>query len=383
MNATTIENTWTPITEDDVTRIVSIPDVALRNLWITQTYADLAHRLVTLLRTDQTWCSFAIWASNTAGVSIRCHELPHVVQELVDGAGEHADAVARQASDHHRLIGWLAKPMQRTHVDRLVQTALAQVSTHIAHGNTLVYSELAPLFIRFLDHVDVHGAPEQAAIDPLLDRIGVPYFADGPLVRTAFRHYAGALGLEDPRQRAQFVLTANVAAVLHEQQRLQGDIAASLDAGLIDVGDELDHLVHWVVPGPIRRRIAAAAQRRAEASIERLWEHVATRVLMTLMVPEQTLHLGVDVPPPAGQPLFPAVLAELDYTQLIGLMDAWDPTHGTGHGSGARDWADLHQRMGYIVNLFRSRQQRLVLTTPPFTAAQLATMTRGAVPGDL
>jgi hypothetical protein len=48
-----------------------------------------------------------------------------------------------------------------------------------------------------------------------------------------------------------------------------------------------------------------------------------------------------------------------------------------------RDWADLHQRMTYIVNLFRSSQQHLSLTVPPFSTAQLAWMVRGEVPPTL
>ena len=67
---------WLPLTEQAVASIAAIDDGALRNLWITQSYADLARRLLDVLDTDQTWCTFAIWASNTAGLSIRGEELP-------------------------------------------------------------------------------------------------------------------------------------------------------------------------------------------------------------------------------------------------------------------------------------------------------------------
>ncbi|MEM9041216.1 MAG: hypothetical protein AAGD33_15065, partial [Actinomycetota bacterium] len=113
---------------------------------------------------------------------------------------------------------------------------------------------------------------------------------------------------------------------------------------------------------------------RIEVHVEALWEHVVTRLLMTMQTPAETLHLGVDVPAPSGAPLFPRPLRRLDHPPLVDLMAQWDPTGGTGQGSGARDWARLRDRMGYIVNLFRSRQQVMALTARPFDADELAGM---------
>lgn len=366
-----------------VAEIAAMRDPVLRNLWITQTYAELADRLLGALHTDQTWCTFAVWASDTAGVSIRSQELPHGVTELLDGAGHHVDAIVERSGDHHPLVGWLAAPLRHAHVEALVHRALGQVSYHIAHGNALVYAELAPLFVRLVDRLDADGPPPADRVDALLGDIGVPTLADEPLVHTAFRSYAAAAGTADPAERAQFVLTANVAAVLHEQQRLQDDIAASLDAGLVDVAGEIDGLFHRLLPAPLRKILVARTVARVADHVEALWEHVATRLLMTMQTPTETLHLGVDVPAPLGAPLFPELLERLDHPPLVDLMMQWDRTRGTGRGSGARDWSRLHDRMGYIVNLFRSRQQMLELTTPPFDADQLAAMAGGRVPADV
>ena len=117
--------------------------------------------------------------------------------------------------------------------------------------------------------------------------------------------------------------------------------------------------------------------------LERLWDDIATTLLMTLDVPGETLHLGRDVPAPRGAPLFPADLTWPTLPVLVDLLREWDPTHGSGRGSGAHDWADLRQRMGYIVTLFRSRQQCLALTVPPFTPDQVAAMVDGEVPASL
>ena len=357
-----------------VAESVAMTDPALRNLWITQTYAELAERLREWMGADQTWCSFAIWASNTAGVSIRGEELPHVITEVLDEVGHHVDAIVDRGGDHHPLIRWLAGPLRHSHVIAAVRRALADVSEHIAHGNVLVYAELAPLFVRLIDHLDAVGPPAAGDIDALLADIGMPSRAEEPMLDPAFRSYAAAAGESDPAVRAQLVLTANIAAVLHEQRCLHDDIVASLDAGLLDVAGEVGRLFHRVLPRGVQKVLTCRVVERIEFHVEALWEHVVTRLLMTLQPPVETLHLGVDVPAPAGAPLFPQPLRRRDHPPLVDLMAQWDPTGGTGRGSGARDWARLRDRMGYIVNLFRSRQQVLALTARPFEADELAEM---------
>lgn len=371
-----------PLTEEAVQRTLGIADPAVRNLWITQSYADLAHRLVEVIGTDQTWCSFAIWASNTAGASIRGEELPHVIAAALPGVEDHLDAALGIVDEHTsvlRRLG-LARAIDRSHVEHLVADAIAQVSGYIANGNTLVFGELAPLFVRFVTSVERAGPPAADEVEHWLDRLTIPREDEAPLVRTAFRHYATAAGCDDPIIRAQHVLAANVAAVLHEQQRLQDDIVAALDAGLIDLGAAAARMIHRVVPARTRARIAHRVRVRAADHVERLWQHIATRLLMTLTLPDGVLDLARDVPPLADGEPFPPALRELRLPEVRTLVEQWDATGGTGRGAGAHDWADLHQRMTYIVNLFRSRQQHLSLTVSPFNTAQLAWMVRGEVP---
>ncbi len=371
-----------PLTEDGVQQIIAIDDAAVRNLWITQSYADLAHRLLNVLQTDQTWCTFAIWASNTAGLSIRGEELPGLVGELLLGADPHVDAIVRETNARTTLLRRLGVlgELQRSHLEHLVAQAVAQVSAFIAHGNTLVYGELAPLFVRFVESIDSDGEPPLAEVDATLDRLAIPTSEQAPHLRLAFQQYALAVGATDAVTRAQHVLNANIAAVLHEQERLQNDIESALNAGLIDVGEDLCGVLHGRVANAMLRPVVAEVRTHIAPHIELLWQHVATRLLMTLSVPHETLHLERDVPPvPGGGPLFPTDLQTLDYQPLCALMNEWDRTGGTGRWSGASDWADLRQPMGYIVNLFRSRQQDLGLTVAPFTADQLMWMAVGDV----
>ena len=311
----------------------------------------------------------------------RGEELPRYVTRLIAGDSPHADEIVGAANRFglHRLIG---ARFEHHHLHGLVEEAIEQVSEHIAHGNTLVYDELAPLFVGFVEHVERHGAPTADGIDELLASARIPDPADAPLVHVAFRHYA--LASTGVAEAAQHVLAANIAAVLHEQQRLQHDIAAALDAGLFDVADAIADLGRTWLPAPLRRLLGRIASVGVSAHVERLWADIATQLLMTLDVPGETLHLGRDVPPRSGDGgLFPPDLRDLTLPHLCMLMETWDTTRGTGIGSGAHDWADLRERMSYIVNLFRSRQQTLDLTSPPFGDDQLAAMSRGELPADL
>ncbi len=372
-----------PLTESAVQAIAGLSDPGVRNLWITQSYADLAHRLLAVLKTDQTWCSFAIWASNTAGVSIRGEELPKFVEELLLGSDDACDHIVNETNRCAaalRHMG-LVELFDRPHLAGLVARAVQQVSGFIANGNNLVYRELAPLFIRFIDMLQSFGAPSTDKVDASLDAIGIPSAKLSPNVRMAFREYSLAAGTTDARMRAQHVLAGNVAAVLHEQQRLQSDIESALDAGLIDFGDDIAGVVRSHVADALLDPVLRHLRNHLSDSLERLWQQIATKLLMTMKVPGQTLHLGKDLPLfPSAETLFPGVLQELTQPTVRALMIAWDPTHGTGVGSAAHDWANLHQRMGYIVNLFRSRQQELTLTTPPFSRADLAWMEQDEMP---
>ncbi len=63
-----------------------------------------------------------------------------------------------------------------------------------------------------------------------------------------------------------------------------------------------------------------------------------------------------------------ATLVDPDPATIIGRFDR---SRGPLLGSGARDWAVLEDRMNYIVNLFRSRQQDATLLQRPESATDL------------
>jgi hypothetical protein len=376
-----------PLDAAGVQAVVEIPDPILRNLWITQSYFDLGTRLQRAAGgADLTWCGFAVWASDTAGQSIRGDELPSAVRDALEQSPEHhrdVDAVNQRLRPLRAVK--LADVLDGDDLVAAVREALADVSEHIAHGNTLVYAELAPLFVAFVERCET-GDPSTITADELralLDAAGGgPTAAD---VAAAFEWWRTAIVATDESTRAFAVLAANVLAVSHEQKRLQGDIAAALDAGLVTADRIVDKLLPPWVPGVIDRLVAAVVGEPLQRIARRMFRELTTELLMTLHVPGAVLRLHEDVPRlPDGQ-RWPALLAELadspeEVAMAVAVYREWDRTGGTGEHDGAHDWAVLHQRMSYIVNLFRGRQRDPSLTAHPFTDDQLTAMRRGEVP---
>jgi hypothetical protein len=370
-----------PIGAADVARIVAIADPILRNLWITQTYADFSSRLRTMVAaTDETWCGFAVWASATAGQSIRREEVPAIIARLL--GADHHQACLDEVNERYRHLRRvrIVPEVAEHHVVAAFAGPIDAVADHIAHGNTLVYAELAPLFVSFLELLEA-GQPAEVtpdAVDAALDQLATsPIDAD---VRSAFHRYFVAVTDADPARRAWSILAGNVLAVAHEQHRLQADIGAAVDAGFVSAEDVVGRLVPRWVPDLIVKLLTKPVRRPIEILVRRLWEEAATELLMTLRVPGAALRLSRTLPPlPDGQ-MFPGDLAELGDGDDAAPYREWDRTSGTGHHDEAHDWVALRQRMSYIVNLFRSRQQDSTLAAAPFAAAQVEAMRRGTVP---
>lgn len=132
--------------------------------------------------------------------------------------------------------------------------------------------------------------------------------------------------------------------------------------------------------------------------------NAATELFMTLALPRETLRLGLDLPAPPGDALWPDDLVRLEHPRLVSLtaefgayetrernlqvgdrVEAWLRTRvelgrQTAQGSGAADWARLSDRMRYIFEYFRSRQRDASLLTLPFSAEQAEAIVAGRVP---
>ncbi|MGD0747042.1 MAG: hypothetical protein ABSB68_04465 [Acidimicrobiales bacterium] len=360
-----------------VQEIAEMSDPVLRNLLITQRYHEFALQLRDAgAGEDATWCAFAVWASKTAGASIRGEVLPAKAKQLMTENGPAQEVLHRF---NHGVTGWAWKHLTHDHIGQVVDDVTADVSKQIAEGNVLVFAELAPLFTALIDACRSSPRTSQelaAAFAPSLAPLTSD--PDGVAVVAAFEAYERALF--DPSARPALMLRANTLAVAHEQRRLQPAIAAALDAAISDTlrkvieQDVVKHL-----PTAEVRHVLGALTGDVCAVLDEAWDTALTEAIMQLVTPSETLDLRRDVPPLSGG-MFPPELRDLAGTEAESAVAQWDRTHGKGIPSGAHDWARLEDRMNFIVNLFRSRQRDPNLFNPPFTDGQLAALAQGRLP---
>jgi hypothetical protein len=365
-----------PWMDDTVGEIAGMADPVLRNLCITQRY----HEFAVALRdagcdTDATWCAFAVWASKTAGATIRGEVLPGQAKALLDD-GSTQDAL-RQAN--HGLGGWAMQKLTLHHLGRVIEDVTGDVSSQIATGNALVFSELAPIFTALVQGLGSEPVTQEAlaaSMAPALSALGTD--ADVATVAAAFDGYGRAPFAGGGR--AALILDANILAVAHEQRRLQPAISGALNAAISDTLKKLiETEVVRHVPGKDARHTLDELTNGLCSVLDQAWDVALTESIMRLVTPRQTLDLRQDIPPlPEG--LFPPGLCALSGTPAEASYAQWDKTAGTGNPAGAHDWAELDERMNFIVNLFRSRQQDPTLFEPPFSPAQLAVLQQGQLP---
>src|SRR5258705_3501994 len=80
----------------EVGQIAALADPVVRNLQITQCYHELALVLAERTGPSANWCTFATWASNQAGVTIRKEDLAQALKSR-RGMGHPAASAAPAA----------------------------------------------------------------------------------------------------------------------------------------------------------------------------------------------------------------------------------------------------------------------------------------------
>jgi hypothetical protein len=329
-------------------------DPVRRNLLITQAYHDLSAALSTALgRENANWCTFATWASRTAGRFIRTEEVPLPIRLLLG----RLDPIEVSLARIHEVLKRADDDgiFDDDSILETVRDVVDDTGTLVAAGNLTVFAELAPLFSRTLEALASNDQP--SALDELSDTLAAaPSEAGGQhLLRAALRNYANARSQPDGRRKAALMLLANGQVGLHEQIRLQPFIAASIDAPISTAVAEALNTVGASLPEPAANELRAITTRLGRPIAKgaaRLWEEFATRELMTLSLPDGNLMLGRDLPAPRGQPLYPPLLDPISEPETAALLESFDAYSATATGSGAIDWAQLRDRMRYILDPF-------------------------------
>jgi hypothetical protein len=383
---------------DEVERIAALKDPALRNLQITQCYHELSRALAERTGPGANWCTFATWASKQAGQSIREEDLRRTLEGVIDdilhperGGDEfdrqfQAAGVAEQAEEFRAAAGQA--------VD--YRPAVERLSDAVGRGNKKVFEEIGRHFARFeaelmQDAAPETTAPDEAKLQRFCDALRPGEPPDGQrYLRQAFTRYYRALFSQDPKTRAELLLCANIEIGLHEQTRLQPEIAEALDAAFISGTQFTRRLLAANSPfyGLVAlalwwaRRLLGrptASDRLIQALLRLVQERMRqafTDLMMTIRFPpDRVVRLGDDLR--AG---FPASLRQIDDPDLRAMLARLDPTPDSTSGSGAVDWADLPDRLHFIIDLFRCFQETSALFETPFTPEQTADLKAGRMP---
>src|SRR5215218_5488600 len=344
----------------EVDQIATTRDPVLCNLKITQCYHELSATLAERSGPSANWCTFATWASKQAGQTIRKEDLARTLESVLDIAPTQAvqgvaasaqDIGARRDTEEIQELVWDAwRPW----------AAVDRASDAVGRGNKKVFEEIGREFARFSSSClrDATFDPDRIArfCDEL--RPGDP--PDGQrYLRQAFSRYYQSFFESEAKTRAELLLLANIEIAFHEQTRLQPEIAEALDALLVE-------------PTPFDAAtnvLVAIVRQHARLAI--------TEHLMTIGLPRgRRLRLGSDL---GGE--FPASLEEITNPDLLALLGRIDPTPDSLRETGVLDWADLTDRLHFIVDLFRCYQESRDLFEPPFTPEQVSALTAGRLPG--
>ena len=72
----------------EVTRIAATEDAAARNRQITEAYWKLSAEVERRILGNANWCTFATWASQQAGVTIRHEDMTQLLREGLQSSRE-------------------------------------------------------------------------------------------------------------------------------------------------------------------------------------------------------------------------------------------------------------------------------------------------------
>jgi hypothetical protein len=376
----------------EVQHIIAIEDPLIRNLRITHCYHQLSAVLAARTGPNANWCTFATWASKQAGQTIRQEDL----RRLLENRLRRSPATLQASQTIAAAVGspggqeFMSSPefMLRT---GSFKRAVERSSAAVSRGNRKVFEEIGVEFARFYTNCLPDAAPDAQNIARFCAALRPGEPPDGQdWLRKAFEHYYQALFEQNEKTRAELILLANVEIGFHEQTRLQPEIAESLDAGLVSLVQVVRDLyqgaspwVGWlqVINLHLRRLLGRPtaldlALRSLLAEVGVQLRQAITEIMMTIALPSGILlRLGQDLA--AG---YPEMLRQIAHPELRLLLAKHDPTPDSTLDTGVLDWADLPDRLHFIIDLFRCYQGNPRLLEPPFTPDQLEQLSAGKVP---
>lgn len=345
--------------EAELNKIAEMQDAAARNLQITQSYWALSAEVERRIQGHANWCTFATWASQQAGVTIRHNDLP--------------DLLRQRLQKSWKIIGLdtrLLKLLEQDNID-LLQVVIDSVSElgplkrpseFVGKGNNKVFAEIAVQFARWLALFPNIASITDAEMESFCQGLKAGPAPDGQdSLKQAFRNYRAAALATDPSEKAQLMLLANLQIGYHEQIRLQPEIEGALNGALFKPGDLTDLLVEkltgyegklgialehlWRSHDTPLRAVANLLAKDVEEQVRML----ITDLMMTLWLPpEVVVRLGHDL-----TRQYPPILQTITNADVLKILVEFRADDDGPSGSGALDWANFTQRMRFIASLFR------------------------------
>ena len=107
------------------------------------------------------------------------------------------------------------------------------------------------------------------------------------------------------------------------------------------------------------------------------------RRLLNFYAGLRKMSVGRDVVPPEDLSC-PCTLRHIENAELLGFLGGpggWDRTPDSVLGSHANNWADIHDRMNFICDLFRAYHFDPGLFVAPYDGRQCEDIESGHVPG--
>jgi hypothetical protein len=379
-------------TVHEIDTIAILANSVLRNLQITQCYSELSAVFSERIKQGANWCTFATWASKQAGQTIRREDLQRTLEALLKNEPEVEAglsviatlALAQGAKQHFEHLS-------QTTIGILVETAANRAGEAVSRGNKKVFEEIAREFALFISICLNDTVYDQSHIDNFCSHLKPGPPPDGQeYLQKAFTCYYYALFEKDQKKKTELNFLANLQVGWHEQNRLQPEITEALNASVIDVQQVKSQLVKKLFSGAsLLTKLRLFFQRifgkiglldkAIESLADRIQHHlrvILTAHLMTLTLPPDTrLRLSHDL-----TINYPDNLKELINIDLLTMLALVDTTRDSLRESGATDWANLHERMHFIADLFRCYHQANELFAAAFTSAQIEALKNGKLP---
>ncbi len=376
----------------EIDRISALEDPVIRNLQITQCYHELSAVMVVRMGTCANWCTFATWASRQAGQTIRKEDLKRLLENRLNETQTTVRAAERVAVTAQAADEAQSEQLKALALDvRNFSSILDQVSDAVARGNKKVFEEIGREFARFSLTCIEDEIPDIEKLDRFCEMLRPGDPPDGQeYLRRAFARYYRSFFETDAVARAELIFLANIEIGFHEQTRLQPEIAESLDAGMVSSARFIYQLITGIFPltGWItlahlylmrllgRPTALDLAIRILLNDARILMREMLTDILMTISFPNGVqLRLGDDL-----SAAFPDSLKRIADPELRDFLARYDPTPDSLVDSGALDWANLPERLHFIIDMFRCYQENADLILPPFNPEQVEKIKAGELP---